>query len=179
MKKTPLDPDVADVAPTDSMLTLYDEEHIITYLRLLDADAVGADWQKVTQIVLHLDPAREPGPRAARIRQSSRPRQMDDRARLQASDARRRIEFELIAAWLPFRVSRRLIAREKWRIRRSAATATRRRRDRLKGHPQEREHSDAAGGTRDRVPPARRSLSLARGIVTRRAETNRLGERSE
>jgi hypothetical protein len=37
------------------------------------------------------------------------------------------------------RVSRRLIAREKWRIGRSAATTTRRRRDRLNGQPQERE----------------------------------------
>ena len=60
MKKPPLDPDVADLAPTDSVLTVYDEEHIITYLRLLDADAVGADWQDVTRIVLHLDPEREP-----------------------------------------------------------------------------------------------------------------------
>jgi hypothetical protein len=38
----PLDPDVADAAPSDSVLTLYDEEHVITYLRLLDADAQGA-----------------------------------------------------------------------------------------------------------------------------------------
>jgi hypothetical protein len=35
--------------------------------------------------------------RPVRIRQSSRPRQMDDRARLQASVARGRIESELIA----------------------------------------------------------------------------------
>ena len=52
------DPDVADTAPTDSMLTVYDVEHIITYLRLLDAD--GADWQEVARIVLHIDPDREP-----------------------------------------------------------------------------------------------------------------------
>jgi hypothetical protein len=36
MKKPPSDPDVADVAPTDSVLTVYDEEHIITYLRMLE-----------------------------------------------------------------------------------------------------------------------------------------------
>jgi Uncharacterized conserved protein (DUF2285) len=60
MKKPPLDPDVADTAPTDSMFTVYDEEHIITYLRLLDADAEGADWQEVARIVLHIDPIREP-----------------------------------------------------------------------------------------------------------------------
>jgi hypothetical protein len=59
MKKPPADPDVADVAPTDSVLTVYDEEHIITYLRMLDADAEGADWHEVAQLVLHIDPERE------------------------------------------------------------------------------------------------------------------------
>jgi hypothetical protein len=32
----------------------------LTYLRLLDADAEGADWQEVAKIVLHIDPEREP-----------------------------------------------------------------------------------------------------------------------
>jgi hypothetical protein len=56
MQKPPLDPGVADTAPSDSVLTVYDEEHLITYLRLLDADAQGADWRDVARIVLHLDP---------------------------------------------------------------------------------------------------------------------------
>jgi hypothetical protein len=60
MRKLPLDPDVADTAPTDSILTTYDHEHAVTYLRLLDADAAGADWKVVTEIVLHVDPEREP-----------------------------------------------------------------------------------------------------------------------
>jgi hypothetical protein len=60
MKKPPLHPDVADAAPTDAMLTPYDHEHRITYLRLLDADAEGADWQEVAEIVLHIDPVLEP-----------------------------------------------------------------------------------------------------------------------
>jgi hypothetical protein len=60
MQKPPLDPDVADTAPSDSLLTVYDEEHIITYLRMLDANAEGADWREVARIVLHLDPEREP-----------------------------------------------------------------------------------------------------------------------
>ena len=60
MQKPPLDPDVADTAPSNSALTPYDEEHIITYLRLLDADAEGADWREVARIVLHLDPVHEP-----------------------------------------------------------------------------------------------------------------------
>ena len=34
MQKPPIDPDVADIAPSESVLTVYDEEHVITYLRL-------------------------------------------------------------------------------------------------------------------------------------------------
>jgi hypothetical protein len=64
--KPPLDLDVANTAPADTVLTRYDEEHIITYLRLLDADAEVADWREVTRIVLHIDPEREP----ARARQA-------------------------------------------------------------------------------------------------------------
>lgn len=60
MKKPPANPDVADVAPTDCVLTVYDEEHIITYLRMLDADAEGADWREVAKLVLQIDPQLEP-----------------------------------------------------------------------------------------------------------------------
>jgi hypothetical protein len=56
MPKLPLDPDVADTAPSGALLTVYDEEHVITYLRMLDANAEGADWREVARIVLHLDP---------------------------------------------------------------------------------------------------------------------------
>jgi Uncharacterized conserved protein (DUF2285) len=59
MKKPPPDPDVADIAPTEAVLTTYDEEHIMTYLRLLDADAEGADWREVARLVLHIDPVAE------------------------------------------------------------------------------------------------------------------------
>jgi hypothetical protein len=59
MQKPSLDPDVADTAPSDSVLTVYDEEHIITYMRLLDADAQGADWRQVARVVLHLHPEHE------------------------------------------------------------------------------------------------------------------------
>ena len=41
MQKPPLDPDVADTAPSDFVLTAYDQEHLITYQRLLDADVVA------------------------------------------------------------------------------------------------------------------------------------------
>ena len=60
MKKPPLDPDVADQAPSGPPLTVYDEEHIITYLRLLDAATEGADWREVARLVLHIDPELEP-----------------------------------------------------------------------------------------------------------------------
>jgi hypothetical protein len=60
MQTPPLDPDVADVAPSDPALTAYDEQHLVTYLRLLDADAEGADWEEVVRVVLHIDPNREP-----------------------------------------------------------------------------------------------------------------------
>ncbi|MFB9263800.1 DNA -binding domain-containing protein [Bradyrhizobium erythrophlei] len=60
MQTPPIDPEVAELAPTDPALTPYDEEHLVTYLRLLDAEAEGADWKEVARIVLHIDPNREP-----------------------------------------------------------------------------------------------------------------------
>jgi cellulose biosynthesis protein BcsQ len=43
MRSPPFNPSVSDVAPSDGVLTGYDEEHLVTYLRLLDAEAEGAD----------------------------------------------------------------------------------------------------------------------------------------
>jgi hypothetical protein len=60
MKNPPLDPDVADAAPTEQILTTYDQQHVVTYARLLQADGEGADWREVARIVLHIDPEREP-----------------------------------------------------------------------------------------------------------------------
>ncbi len=60
MAKPLLDPPVSDAAPVEAVLTGYDEQHLVTYLRLLDADAEGADWREVANIVLHIDPEREP-----------------------------------------------------------------------------------------------------------------------
>lgn len=40
-----LDPDVDDEAPTGPDITIYDKEHFVTYLRLLDAVTDGADWK--------------------------------------------------------------------------------------------------------------------------------------
>jgi hypothetical protein len=60
MKTPPLDPSVSDTAPTDGVPTGYDEQHVVTYLRLLDADKEGADWREVAKLVLHIDPDSEP-----------------------------------------------------------------------------------------------------------------------
>ena len=51
---------IADKAPDEATLTVYDKEHTVTYARLLDADADHADWREVARIVLHIDPATEP-----------------------------------------------------------------------------------------------------------------------
>ncbi|WP_091959584.1 DUF2285 domain-containing protein [Bradyrhizobium shewense] len=69
MQKPPLDPDVADNAPNEPALTAYDEQHVVTYVRLLQAEGEGADWREVARVVLHMDPEREPD-RARRAYQS-------------------------------------------------------------------------------------------------------------
>ncbi len=56
----PLDPKVADTAPDEQVLTHYDQQHAVTYVRLLDAEKAGADWQEVARIVLGIDPISEP-----------------------------------------------------------------------------------------------------------------------
>lgn len=53
-------PEIADLAPSGHELTVYDEQHAITYMRMLDANARGADWREVSRIVLKIDPDREP-----------------------------------------------------------------------------------------------------------------------
>jgi Uncharacterized conserved protein (DUF2285) len=60
MPQPPPPPPVADAAPDADVLTRYDEQHLVTYLRLLDADAEGADWAEVASVVLHINPSREP-----------------------------------------------------------------------------------------------------------------------
>ncbi len=60
MKTPPLDPDVMDTAADSAVLTPYDEDHLITYLRLLDAESDDADWTEVARVILHIDPDKEP-----------------------------------------------------------------------------------------------------------------------
>jgi hypothetical protein len=53
-------PPFDDRPPETERVNAYDERHFVTYLRLLDADAEGADWREVVLIVFGLDPSREP-----------------------------------------------------------------------------------------------------------------------
>jgi len=52
-------PPFEDQPPDCARLTPYDERHLTTYLRLLDADEEGADWQEVVRIIFGLDPERD------------------------------------------------------------------------------------------------------------------------
>jgi len=52
-------PPIGPVAPDRDELTAYDIRHLVTYLRLLDADEEGADWEEVASIVLGLDPEKD------------------------------------------------------------------------------------------------------------------------
>jgi hypothetical protein len=65
----PQSPQVADIAPVEPVLTGYDMAHLVTYLRLLDADAEGADWREAAKIVLDLDVEKQPE-RAKQVWQS-------------------------------------------------------------------------------------------------------------
>jgi hypothetical protein len=49
-----------DQAPSSATVTAYDERHLVTYLRLLDADAEGADWCEIVQVVFGLDAGQQP-----------------------------------------------------------------------------------------------------------------------
>jgi hypothetical protein len=51
---------VADEVPWSDSITPYDEAHLVVYLRLLDASADGASPNEMAQIVLGIDPAKEP-----------------------------------------------------------------------------------------------------------------------
>jgi hypothetical protein len=46
-----------DAPPQSDEITPYDEQHLVTYLRLLDAEENGADWREVVAIVLGFNPS--------------------------------------------------------------------------------------------------------------------------
>jgi hypothetical protein len=49
-----------DCPPNSPRLTAYDERHLATYVRLLDAAKEGANWREVVQVIFGLDAEREP-----------------------------------------------------------------------------------------------------------------------
>ena len=58
-----------DSPPMTARVNAYDEAHLATYLRLLDAAEEGADWREVVPIVFGLDVTSDPE-RAKRIHDS-------------------------------------------------------------------------------------------------------------
>lgn len=48
--------EVTDQVLWSARITPYDEAHFVTYLRLLDAEADGADWKEVARLVLGREP---------------------------------------------------------------------------------------------------------------------------
>ena len=59
MTKPRIDAPILDQAPTANKLTDYDRLHLITYIRLLDADADGIPWEEASRSILHIDPGTE------------------------------------------------------------------------------------------------------------------------
>jgi len=51
-------PSFNDSPPVSDNVTDYDERHLATYLRLLDAAAEGADWREAVKIIFGVDPER-------------------------------------------------------------------------------------------------------------------------
>jgi hypothetical protein len=58
--------DFMDKPPDGASLTAYDQAHLKLYLRLLDADAEGADWQEVVKVLFGICAKTDPE-RAARV----------------------------------------------------------------------------------------------------------------
>ncbi|WP_183770833.1 DNA -binding domain-containing protein [Phenylobacterium haematophilum] len=55
-----------DEPPAGEALSTYDEEHLVTYLRVLDAVHEGADWREIVHVIFGIDVADDPA-RAERI----------------------------------------------------------------------------------------------------------------
>lgn len=46
--------------PQSDSITPYDEAHFVTYIRLLDAKAEGADWREAVRYIFEIDPETDP-----------------------------------------------------------------------------------------------------------------------
>jgi hypothetical protein len=60
-------PPFEDRPPELDRVGPYDQKHLASYLRLLDAEAEGADWREAVAVIFGLDPEKEPK-RAKRAR---------------------------------------------------------------------------------------------------------------
>ncbi|MDX8449656.1 MULTISPECIES: DNA -binding domain-containing protein [Mesorhizobium] len=55
-----MDIEMRDEVPWSDSLTAYDKEHFTTYMRFLDAAADSASYEEMAQLILGIDPEREP-----------------------------------------------------------------------------------------------------------------------
>jgi hypothetical protein len=53
-------PSFEDRPPQLDRVSPYDDRHLASYIRLLDAEAERADWREAVAIVFGLDPEKEP-----------------------------------------------------------------------------------------------------------------------
>ena|SRR5215469_6229554 len=53
-------PAIADTVTWSDVITQYDQEHLITYARVLDAERANADWREAVRIILLRDPDKQP-----------------------------------------------------------------------------------------------------------------------
>ena len=49
-----------DEPPASTALTEYDRQHVKLYVRLLDAEADGADWREAVEVLFGICPKSEP-----------------------------------------------------------------------------------------------------------------------
>jgi hypothetical protein len=87
MKEPQFNPQVAELALPGQRLLCMTKSTIV--LAVFDADQQGADWREVCRIVLRIDPDTE-ADRARLALESHLACQMDDRARISPSAAKRR-----------------------------------------------------------------------------------------
>ena len=53
-------PEIADEVPWSESLTCYDREHFTIYLHILDACADNTSVEEMAEVILGIDPTREP-----------------------------------------------------------------------------------------------------------------------
>ncbi len=53
-------PEIANELPWSEEITRYDRAHLVLYLRLLDASAEGASADEMAQVILGIDPVKQP-----------------------------------------------------------------------------------------------------------------------